>query len=290
MRVTEFAPAKINLALHVIGQRHDGFHLLDSLVAFASIGDMLQAEVADAVSLALEGPFGADISPDADNLVLRAARAVEPDCAMAFILQKNLPPASGIGGGSADAAAAIRAVGRLKRRQKPDVTGRDENLALYAALGADVPVCVLSQPARMRGIGEQVSVLPSFPGASVVLINPRVEVPTPAVFRALQTKDNPPLPETLPDWPDPLALADWLMHQRNDLQTPALGIAPVIGRVLNDLAVQPGVLLARMSGSGATCFGLFADAASATEAVRRLGADRPQWWVAGGTLSPRTPT
>lgn len=294
--VTEFAPAKVNLCLHVAGQRPDGYHLLDSLVAFAGIGDTLIARPADVSSLTLQGPFGQAVPSDADNLVLRAARAFDPDFPVAFTLEKRLPPASGIGGGSADAAAAIRATARLKLSQEEGIEEDTSEIPLGTdaealnALGADVPVCLLSRAARMRGIGERLDFLDDFPGGWIVLVNPRVEVPTPAVFRTLARKDNTPLAETLPRWPDIAALAAWLRDQRNDLEPPALIIAPVIADVLAALRVQSGALIARMSGSGASCFALFAAEATARAAAAAIKAAHPGWWAASGPLYPGDPT
>jgi 4-diphosphocytidyl-2-C-methyl-D-erythritol kinase len=292
--VTEFAPAKINLCLHVTGQRADGYHLLDSVVAFAGIGDRLLARPADVLSLTLEGPFGPEVPADSDNLVLRAARAFDPDFPVAFTLEKRLPLASGVGGGSADAAAALRAMARLKLR--PGAAALpvapqpfDVDTKALKALGADVPVCLLSRAARMRGVGEKLDFLDDFPGGWIVLVNPRVEVPTPAVFRALARKDNAPLPETLPRWSDIGALAVWLRDQRNDLEPPALGIAPVIADVLAALRAQAGALVARMSGSGATCFALFADEAMACAAVMAIRAAHAGWWAESGHLFPGNP-
>lgn len=288
--VTEFAAAKVNLCLHVTGQREDGYHLLDSVVAFAGIGDRLLALPAGVSSLALEGPFGREVPADADNLVLRAARAMYPDLPVAFTLEKRLPPSSGIGGGSADAAAAIRAMMRLERADSSplDMFAGVEPEALKT-LGADVPVCLLSHPARMRGIGERLDLLGGFPGGWIVLVNPRTDVATPAVFAALSRKDNPPLPETLPHWPDITALATWLHDQRNDLEPPALTIAPVIADVLAALRAQPGALIARMSGSGATCFALFAEEAAARAVVMAIRAAHAYWWVESGMLYPGDP-
>lgn len=277
--VTEQALAKINLCLHVTEQRADGYHLLDSLVVFVGIGDRLHAEPAVDWSLALDGPFGAEVPADLDNLVLRAARACAPDFPVAFTLEKHLPPASGIGGGSADAAAAVRAVSRLSGAAAVDL----------AELGADVPVCLASRPARMRGIGERLDDLADLPGGAIVLVNPRVEVPTPAVFKALARRDNPGLPESLPKWSDFAALADWLHDQRNDLEAPALQIAPVIGMVLEALRALPNALIARMSGSGATCFALFSELDAAEAAAARLRRDHPGWWVAAGPVYPGKP-
>jgi 4-diphosphocytidyl-2-C-methyl-D-erythritol kinase len=271
LSATEFAPAKINLCLHVTGQRLDGYHLLDSLVVFCDVGDRLEASLSDHLSLGLEGPFAEGLPLGEDNLVLRAARRFEENAA--FTLEKNLPPSSGIGGGSADAAAAIRALRRLTGRPGPEPSE-------ILALGADLPVCLAGRPTRMRGVGEDLSPVPALPEAHLLLVNPRVEVPTPAVFRALARRDNPGLPNTLPDWPDCAALADWLSGQRNDLEAPALSIAPVIGTVLNRLGALPQVLLARMSGSGATCFALFDRAEQAEAGAAEIRAAHPDWWVA----------
>jgi 4-diphosphocytidyl-2-C-methyl-D-erythritol kinase len=268
---TEFAPAKINLCLHVTGQRADGYHLLDSLVVFCGAGDRVEASLSDHLSLKLEGPFADGLPLGEDNLVLRAARCFGTNAT--FTLEKNLPPSSGIGGGSADAAAAIRALQQLTGTPGPEP-------AEILALGADLPVCLASRPARMRGIGEELSPVPALPEAHLLLVNPRVEVPTPAVFRALARRDNPGLPEALPDWPDCGALADWLAQQRNDLEAPALSVVPVIGKVLDRLRGLPQVLLARMSGSGATCFALFARAEEAEAGAKTIRAAHPEWWVA----------
>lgn len=287
--VTERAFAKINLTLHVTGQREDGYHLLDSLVVFTSISDRLSATRSGVFSLTLEGPFGQQIPGDFDNLVLRAARLFSQSREVAFTLEKHLPPASGIGGGSADAAAAIRAMLKLLHVENdPDHTEAvfdklDRDAVL--ALGADVPVCLFSQPARMRGIGNEISMI-DCPRAWVALVNPRVEVPTPQVFKALKSKHNPEMPAVLPDWPNARILADWLQGQRNDLQAPAIEIAPVIAEVLRVLDSQSGAMIARMSGSGATCFGLFADEASARRAVQNIARQHPDWWSAAGEVFP----
>ncbi|MGV8950064.1 MAG: 4-(cytidine 5'-diphospho)-2-C-methyl-D-erythritol kinase [Cypionkella sp.] len=287
--VTERAYAKVNLTLHVTGQRSDGYHLLDSLVVFTSITDRLTATRSGVFSLTLEGPFGRDIPQDFDNLVLRAARMFTQSREVAFTLEKHLPPASGIGGGSADAAAAIRAMLKLLHIEAdPDHTeavfDRLDRAAVLA-LGADVPVCLFSQAARMRGIGNELTMIDS-PRAWITLVNPRVEVPTPQVFKALVTKTNAAMPEDLPEWPNAAALADWLKGQRNDLQAPALEIAPVIGEVLQALGRQNGALVARMSGSGATCFALFADQTAAESAAADIRRQHAQWWAAAGEVFP----
>ena len=220
MPVLEAAPAKLNLALHVTGRRADGYHLLDSLVAFAGAGDQVVLEPGP-LSLRIDGPFAGDLS-GGDNLCLSAARLAGGDAAIR--LTKNLPVASGIGGGSADAAAVLRGLARLGH----PVPDRPETL------GADVPVCIASRPARMQGIGEILTPLPALPAIPLVLVNPGVGVPTPEVFAALAQRDNPGLPD-IPAFAGLRDLASWLALARNDLQQPALVIAPVIGQVLQAL-------------------------------------------------------
>ncbi len=253
--MTESAPAKINLYLHVVGQRPDGYHLLDSLVVFAEAGDRLSAVGAPDLSLVVTGPFATGLHGEADNLVLRAARALAAElrvfAAGRITLEKNLPIASGIGGGSADAAATLRLLCRLWGI----VPGQQlDRIAL--ALGADVPVCLHGRPAHMSGIGERLRPAPVLPAAGMVLINPGIGVSTPAVFRARTGEYSRPaaLPEA---WPDAASLAATLHATRNDLQPAARQLAPVIGDVLEALTADRTCLLARMSGSGATCFGLY---------------------------------
>jgi 4-diphosphocytidyl-2-C-methyl-D-erythritol kinase len=277
----EKAPAKVNLFLHVLGRQPDGYHRLDSLVVFADIGDTLRAEPAEALSLAVEGPFAAGLAAEQDNLVLRAARALAAAAGIAarghLVLSKHLPVASGIGGGSADAAAALRLLCRLWRVE-PDAAV----LARIAAgLGADVPVCLAGRTSRMAGIGERLEPAPALPACGIALVNPGIALATAEVFRARRG-----------DWSDPAALptawrnagemADGLTRLRNDLQPPAIALQPVIGEVLAALESTPGCLLARMSGSGATCFGLFVD--EATAAAAAPGLQRPGWWSWGGSL------
>jgi 4-diphosphocytidyl-2-C-methyl-D-erythritol kinase len=268
MIASERAPAKVNLALHVTGQRADGYHLLDSLVVFTDIGDVLRATPASGLSLDVTGPEAAGLSGEGDNLVLRAARLMKAD-GLALTLEKLLPVASGIGGGSSDAAAALRLLARATGRALP---------ADVLPLGADVPVCMAAQPCRMRGIGEEVTLVPSLPPMAMVLINPRVGVSTPDVFRTLARKDNAPMPDILPDWPDFAGFVGWLSAQRNDLQAPACAVVPEIAQVLGALE-GTGAALARMSGSGATCFGLFADLPAADRAAAAIQRAEPGWWV-----------
>lgn len=272
----EHAPAKVNLYLHVTGRRDDGYHLLDSLAVFGPAADLLQTEPADRLTLTLDGPFGEALSAEPDNLVLRAARALAPQGCAALRLTKHLPVASGIGGGSADAAAALRLLNRVWG------LGRDDAAlaALAAPLGADIPVCIGSRPAVMQGIGELIRPAPALPDCGLLLVNPRVPLATPAVFRARNGDFS--RPAALPaSWPDAFTMAADLRLLTNDLQAPALSLCPVIAEVLAALQAQPGCLLARMSGSGATCFGLFARASEAEQAVRAMPL---AWWASGGGL------
>jgi len=278
----ERAPAKVNLFLHVVGRREDGYHLLDSLAVFSPAADLLEAAPAPTLSLAVDGPFGAALAGEPDNLVLRAARALAEAAGVApraaLRLSKRLPVASGIGGGSADAAATLRALDRLWGLG----FGADRLAGLAAALGADVPVCVASRPARMGGVGATLSPAPALPACGLLLVNPGVGLETPAVFRARTGAFSEPaaLP---PGWADAAAMARDLGELRNDLEAPAIALCPPVAAVLAALRELPGCLLARMSGSGATCFGLFADAASARDAAPLLPA---LWWREAGGLGP----
>ncbi|WP_136636585.1 4-(cytidine 5'-diphospho)-2-C-methyl-D-erythritol kinase [Pseudooceanicola onchidii] len=264
--VQVFAPAKINLTLHVTGQRADGYHLLDSLVVFADVGDRLTLAPADETTLTVTGPRAAGVPTDGSNLVLKAATLAGHFATIT--LDKHLPAMAGIGGGSSDAAAALRGLSVLHGTPLPAQTER---------LGADVPVCMLARAARMRGVGEDVTPLPPLPDLHGVLVNPGVDVPTPRVFARLARRDNAPMPDTLPTWPDAAALAGWMGTMRNDLEPPARQIAPEIDHVLSEMSAQPACLIARMSGSGATCFALTATRAQAEAMARAL--TRPGWWV-----------
>lgn len=275
MTVDEPAPAKVNLTLHVTGRRADGYHLLDSLVVFAGEGDRLRVTPAPDWELAVTGPFADRVPRGADNLVLRAAR-LAGGAPAAITLDKRLPVASGLGGGSADAAAVLRALSALDGRPVP---------ADAASLGADLPVCLPSRPARMRGIGEDLAPVPDLPPAYLVLVNPGAAVATPQVFATLTRRDNAPMPAELPNWRDAAALAAWLAGQRNDLEDAAREIAPAIGVALARLSATEGCLLARMSGSGATCFGLYASRVEAAAAAGALARAHPGWWVRATDLS-----
>jgi 4-diphosphocytidyl-2-C-methyl-D-erythritol kinase len=268
----EFAPAKVNLALHVTGRRADGYHLLDSLVVFAGVGDRVLAEPSDHLSLTIGGPQAANLPVNDDNLCLRAARVMGVTD-RALRLEKHLPVASGIGGGSADAAAVLRLLARQTGRPLPPADA-------VLRLGADVPVCLAGRAVRMTGIGEGLHPLPhALPPAWLVLVNPGQAVSTPEVFRALDRRDNAPM-QAVPRLRDAAELAAWVAMQRNDMEAAATRLLPVIAALRHALSAQPGCLISRMSGSGATCFGLFADPLSANAAARAIGRANPAWWVA----------
>ncbi len=278
--VIETARAKINLSLRVLGRRADGYHELGSLVVFAGVGDRLSFEAADNLSLEVTGPFGASLHDEAENLVLRAARALRAasGCAKGahIILDKRLPVASGIGGGSADAAATLRGLARLW-----GVSADLEGLAL--GLGADVPVCLESAPVLMEGIGERLRPVPPLPPLHLVLVNPGIGVSTARVFGLLAA---PALSARLPVdslWREG-GFPDWLAARPNDLEGPSRKLCPEIGGVIEALAATKDCLLARMSGSGATCFGLYAGEGAAQAAAQGLRARYRGWWiVATGT-------
>ena len=276
MTVHIFAPAKLNLSLHVTGQRDDGYHLLDSMVVFLDVGDQVTLEPAQKTSLTVSGPMAKGVPTDASNLMVKAAELAGAQVTMH--LEKRLPPSSGIGGGSADAAATLRGLRRLG-------LGAEVSASQALSLGADIPACLRGTALRMGATGEKIDPL-SLPPLHLVLVNPRVEVSTPSVFKALEKKENMPMPDIFPDWPDSLAFVDWLTSQRNDLQKPAVKQAPEIAAALTAIALTPGVLLTRMSGSGATCFGVFETRKAAEEAADRLASSNPWWWVKAASSLP----
>ena len=315
--LVEPARAKVNLALHVTGRRADGYHALDTLVAFPPIADAIAVTAADGDDpfvLTVDGPFAAAVPTGPDNLVLRAAArladaagdrraagaagaaagpqgaapaatpgwptASSPLVAARIRLSKHLPVAAGLGGGSADAAATLRALDRLWRLG----LGPDRLAAVGRPLGADVAMCVHARPLRATGIGDVVERFVVLPAAGIVLVNPGVAVATPAVFAALARRDNPPLPPLPERFADAAALAGWLHLGRNDLEAAARSVAPVIGDVLATLSADPDVLLARLSGSGATVFALTVDTASADRVAARIAGLGRSWWVAAAPL------
>lgn len=279
--MSDAAPAKVNLFLHLRGLRADGYHLLESLAVFPGVGDVIEAEDGPGLSLSLDGPFGWDLPAGGDNLVLRAAEMLAQACAIArpraaLRLTKNLPVASGIGGGSSDAAAALRVLARRWGVSVPK--------GLAERLGADVPVCLAAPRATlMAGVGEQLTPGPAMPDFWMVLVNPLRSVETRAVFRATVEKDHPPGPaapgQGFRDFP---SLVDWLRAQRNDLEPAARHLCPEIGEVLAALGDAP---LARMSGSGATCFALHQTAEAALSHADRIRAQAPGWWVTAAPVA-----
>ncbi|WP_129158880.1 4-(cytidine 5'-diphospho)-2-C-methyl-D-erythritol kinase [Bosea sp. Tri-44] len=283
------APAKVNLSLRVLGRRADGYHELDSLVAFAGVGDELSLSPGEPAGVQISGPFAAGLSTGSDNLVLKAERALREEIAGLrsgrFHLVKRLPIASGIGGGSADAAAALRLLARLNDLP----LSHPALLAAAGRIGADVPVCLEARARMMRGIGERLGPPLRLPRLSALLVNPGVAVETAVVFRALGLQPgqghkagvqafkagdaSPGTPAT------PAALIAALAASGNDLESPARAVAPAVTEVLSALSALPGCRLARMSGSGATCFALFDDCRASAEAGKLLAHGRPHWWV-----------
>ena len=289
----EIGRAKVNLTLRVVGRRADGFHDLESIVAFADCADRLTLVPGSELTLQTVGPLAEACGVTSDNLVLKAARlladAVPGLKVGAFTLEKILPVAAGIGGGSADAAAALRLLARLNG------LALDTPALATVALktGADVPVCLFSQACDMTGVGEKLLPL-NLPSLPCVMVNPRVPVATKDVFQALGLRPGELLVGIAdvfkaPAWPAAdAAIGDWIkLLERipNDLEKPALKVQPVIGDVLATLGTCLGAKLARMSGSGATCFAIFGSAAEAQAAGRQISADHPEWWMHAGTLS-----
>lgn len=278
--VTIAAPAKINLALHVVGRRPDGYHLIESLAMFTRFGDRLDAAPADADGFSASGRYAASVPLDGTNLVLRARDLLRrhfPEAArqpVGIALEKNLPAASGVGGGSSDAAAALKALAKVWGIE----IAESELARLALPLGADLPMCLAARPLIARGIGDELALLPDFPPLGLVLVNPGAAVPTAEVFAALASRENdglPPLPSRL----DFHGLLGWLEKTRNDLQQPARQIAPEIGKTLAALD-RADAAFSRMSGSGATCFGLFETGNVAKRAAAAIRARHPDWFVA----------
>ncbi len=279
--LTRIAPAKINLALHVVGQRADGHHLLESLVTFADAGDRIGIAPAGDDRFTVSGPFAEDVPLSADNLVLRArdllrahqtSRGLDA-CSVHIHLEKNLPVASGIGGGSADAAAALLGLEQIWGAAPSPA----ERLVIALKLGADVPMCLSGKPLIARGIGEELDMIDTLPALPMLLVNPRMAVSTPVIFRTLVNKINPPLPPIRRTG----SVQDWIaamLAMRNDLEPPARAIEPSITAVSEALG-DTGASLVRMSGSGATCFGIYANAEKRDAAAALLSQRRPDWYV-----------
>ena len=279
-----FAPAKLNLFLHVTGKRADGYHTLQSLVCFVDVGDHLEISPHDSLYLEAEGPFAASLggSPR-DNLIYKAAVLLAEEYKVPLrgkiTLTKNLPVSSGIGGGSSDAAAALKGLAKIWRL--PEDTERLQRLALK--LGADVPACFYKKTAWMEGIGEKITLLHDLPDLYFVLANPLVATPTAQVFGKFNGRFSPEIQfsgrrKTIEAW-----LADFKMY-RNDLTAAALAVTPEIQNVMSALAGTTGCLLHRLSGSGATCFGIYSSAAMATAAANQLKEKYPEWWITEASI------
>ena len=278
-----FAPAKVNLYLHVAAATADGFHPLSSLMVFADVGDRLTLEPASALGLCIDGPFGEGLSAGEDNLILKAVRALaerarEPPPPVRITLTKTLPIAAGLGGGTSDAGAALRLV-----RDHLGLLVDDDGLeAIAAELGADGAACFRARPVIAEGRGERLSPAPLLPRLDAVLVNPRAPSPTGAVYRAYDaagapgSADRPTLPEA---FEDAVEAAAFFAACRNDLEAPAVALTPAIGDVLETLRGEPEALMARVSGSGATCFALCAGDIEAETLAERLERMRPHWWV-----------
>lgn len=273
------APAKVNLALHVTGRRADGYHLLETLVAFAGDGDLVQVEAARRDEIVVSGRYAAHVPTGGDNLIARARDLLRRTFGGAtrapvrLHLDKALPVASGIGGGSSDAAAALH----LLCAHWGLVVGSERLCALGLRLGADLPMCLAGRPLMARGIGDALEAVDRFPALPLVLVSPNVPLATAQVFATLEQRRNAPLP-ALPPVGDVQGAARWLAAARNDLEVPARRLVPQIGEVLTELEAA-GALASRMSGSGAACFGVFASPLAAARAGRDLAGRRPDWFV-----------
>lgn len=285
-KVEVFAPAKINLALHITGQREDGYHLLDSIVAFVSVGDRLVVDSDGSGVVSALGAEATDLPLGPDNLIARQNAAIADRVGlMNCTLHKELPVSSGIGGGSADAAAFYRAaVALVDEAQSAAFLTDEATISDQWRIGADIPMCIKSTPARVTGIGERIEPIATLPEMPIVLVNPRAPVPTGAVFSTLENKNNSAIEDPLPDAALASKWVEWLKRQRNDLQPPAIVHVPLISQVIAALHAAPDCLFARMSGSGATCFGLFETDVEADAAAVQIARQHPEWWVRSGRL------
>jgi 4-diphosphocytidyl-2-C-methyl-D-erythritol kinase len=276
--VERLAPAKINLALHVVGCRADGYHDLDTLAVFADRGDRVAVSPGDGLTLLVAGPLAGHAPPGAENLVLRAAKLLNEHANFSggavIRLDKHIPAGAGLGGGSSDAAAALHALNELWELR----LGLDDLIALGGRLGADLPMCLVGRALRAEGTGERIAPHPGMPALPIVLVWPGKPVSTPAAFAGLERRDNPPMPD-LREARTPAEMANWLQGCRNDLEGPALRLAPEIGDALASLRGTPGCLLARMSGSGSACFAIYPAAEEAERAASIVCQAQPNWWV-----------
>jgi 4-diphosphocytidyl-2-C-methyl-D-erythritol kinase len=287
LSLAALAPAKVNLTLRILGRRADGYHELDSLVVFAGCGDHLTFDARPSLDLTVSGPTAGQAGAVADNLVLRAAKALAdkvPGLTVGrFTLTKELPAGAGLGGGSADAAAALRLLAEANGLALDD----PRMVAVVRATGADVPVCLDSRPRVMRGIGDILSAPLALPKLGIIIVHPGIAMPTPPVFKALGLAPGERCAAGEPSGPVPQereALLAWLAGERNDLEPPAVGIAPAIKDVIRAIAALPGCRLARMSGSGSACFGLFDTEEAAAAAVRGLAGGYPGWWARAASI------
>ncbi|MEM6616919.1 MAG: 4-(cytidine 5'-diphospho)-2-C-methyl-D-erythritol kinase [Pseudomonadota bacterium] len=284
--LTCLAAAKVNLALSITGQRSDGYHLIDSLIGFAAIGDKVTVRAAETLSVSVDGPFASDVPTDDRNLALVSARALA-DLTQVWSptahiqITKNLPVASGLGGGSADAAATVRLLARFWQAER-------HLLEACEAAGSDGPMCLVSETLRARGIGEKLAPAPPLPKCAMVLVNPGISVSTAEIYGALTDRERPAL--SAPQYSSLAELVSYLEHEENGLEAPAISFAPAINDALKALRSEDGCRFARMSGSGATCFGLFDEQRHATAAANRLSAAHPAWWVVSTRFLRRQPT
>jgi 4-diphosphocytidyl-2-C-methyl-D-erythritol kinase len=281
------APAKVNLTLRILGRRADGYHELESLVVFAGCGDHLTFDPGPSLDLTVGGPTAGQSGAIADNLVLRAAKALAdqvPGLTVGrFALTKELPAGAGLGGGSADAAAALRLLADANGLSLDD----PRLVAVARATGADVPVCLDPRPRVMRGIGDVLSAPLALPKLGIIIVHPGIAMPTPPVFKALGLTPGERCAAGAASGPVPEereALLAWLAGERNDLEPPAISIAPAIADVIRAIAALPECRLARMSGSGSACFGLFDTEAAAAAAVRGLAEAHPGWWAQASSI------
>ncbi|WP_031254994.1 4-(cytidine 5'-diphospho)-2-C-methyl-D-erythritol kinase [Mesorhizobium sp. L48C026A00] len=274
------AHAKINLALHVTGRRADGYHMIESLAVFTRFGDRVDIELADSDGFSVSGRYASAVPLDDGNLVVKARDALRKQAGprhtppVAIRLEKNLPVASGVGGGSSDAATALRGLVETWRLDLDDA----DLARVGLSLGADVPMCLMARPLIARGVGDELSAVPGFPALGLVLVNPGTAISTAEVFNALSHRDNeglPPLPRSL----DFHSIRNWLEITRNDLEPAARAIQPAIGKALSVLN-KAGAGFARMSGSGATCFGLFETGNVAKRAAVDIRSRHPDWFIA----------
>lgn len=285
--ICEAARAKVNLTLHMKGKRRDGYHELESLVVFADVSDELVFTPASEDRLSLEGPFAGLV--DGENLVLKAKRAFASWLGVTvsgdFLLKKNIPVAAGLGGGSSDAAATIRALLKAYDRAEDTKTFIRQS----AAIGADVPVCLQDSAAWMCGLGERVTPVSGLTPLPALLVNPGIKLSTAAVFKTLNAKplqaEEAEAPPSFPGWRNPREAAVWLNEGRNDLEAPAIALEPAVKKVLDALRRLDDCMLSRLSGSGPTCFGIFLSQDAAAEAASEMRRSYPNWWVQATTLS-----